>query len=126
MSWSPLDADPVKSPSPGLQMHVVRFVGGASAVTEQTGGGEGITVTYVGSGVVNLVWTKSPGTFIGALGSVQAATPADIDTYTVTFDTFDTSTNTLPLTLSEAGTPTDLAANEYCTCVLFFYRKGTY
>jgi hypothetical protein len=126
MSWSPLDADPVKSPTPGLQTHVVRFVGGAAAVTKETGGGEGITVTYVGSGVVNLVWAKSPGTFVGAIGSVQAATPNNVDTYTVTFDTFDTSTNTLPLTLSEGGTPTDLAAGEYCTCVLFFYRKGTY
>lgn len=126
MSWTPQDADPVRSPTPGVQMHVVRFVGGASAVTKQDGGGEGITVTYVGSGVVNLVWANAPGTFLGGIASVQAATPGDIDTYTVTFDTYDTSTLTLPLTLSEGGTPTDLAANEYCTCVLFFYRPGIY
>lgn len=107
-------------------MHLVRFVGGSAAVTKQSGGGEGVTVTYVGSGVVNLVFANAPGTFIGAIASVQAATPGNIDTYTVTFDTYDSSTLTLPLTLSEAGTPTDLDANEYCTCLLFFYRPGIY
>ncbi len=126
MSWTNQDADPVKSPSPGVQMHVVRFVGGAGAVTKQDGGGEGITVTYVGSGVVNLVWADAPGTFIGAIASVQASTPGNIDTYTVTFDDYSSSTLTLPLTLSEGGTPTDLAALEYCTCVVMFYRPGVY
>jgi hypothetical protein len=124
MSWTLQDADPVRSTTAGLQMHVIRFVGGAAAVTKQTGTGEGVTVTYVGSGVVNLVWTHSPGTFVGALFSVQAATPADIDTYTVTADTWDSSAKTLPITLSEAGTPTDLAADEYCTCVVMFFRGG--
>ena len=52
MSWSPLDADPVKSPSPGLQMHVVRFVGGASAVTEQTGGGGSLGPNLTGGSEV--------------------------------------------------------------------------
>lgn len=111
---------------PGVQMHVVRFVGGASAVTKSTGTGPGITVTYVGSGVVNLVWAKPPGTFIAGFGTVQAETPNNVDTYTVTLDTYDTSTLTLPITLSEGGTPTDLAALEYCNLVLLFYRPGTY
>lgn len=124
MSWTSLDADPVRCVTPGVQMHVVRFVGGASAVTKVSGTGLGVTVTYVGSGVVNLVWAESPGTFLGAIFSVQAATPNNIDTYTVTADEFDTSTFTLPITLSEGGTPTDLAASEWCTCLLLFTRGG--
>lgn len=126
MSWTPQDADPVRATMPGVQMHVVRFVGGASAVTKETGTGPGVTVTYVGSGVVNLVWAKSPGTFIAGFGTVQAATPNNVDTYTVTLDTYDTTTLTLPITLSEAGTPTDLAASEWCNLVLLFYRPGVY
>lgn len=122
MSWSPTDADPVRASIPGLQLHVVRFVGGASAVTKVIG--EGITVTYVGSGVVNIVWASAPGTFVAGFGTVQAETPNNVDTYTVTLDTYDSSTKTLPITLSEAGTPTDLAASEWCNLVLMFYRTG--
>ncbi len=124
MSWTPQDADPVRATIPGLQFHVIRFVGGSSAVTKVTDTGPGVTVTYVGSGVVNFVWAKSPGTFVGFLGTVQAATPNNVDTYTVTADTFDTTTRTLPITLSEAGTPTDLDASEWATCVVMFYRPG--
>lgn len=126
MSWTDQDADPVRATMPGLQAHAIRFAGGSGAVTKVAGTGPGVTVTYVGSGVVNLVWAKSPGTFAVGFGTVQAATPNNVDTYTVTLDTFDTSTNTLPITLSEAGTPTDLAADEWCNLVVFFYRKGTY
>lgn len=124
MSWSNSDADPVRSPTAGVQTHVVRFVGGASAVTKVAGTGPGITVTYVGSGVVNLVWGTDPGTFLGAVFSVQASTPNNVDTYTVTADDYVTSTRTMPITLSEGGTPTDLAASEWCTCVVYFTRGG--
>lgn len=124
MSWSTIDADPVRATIPGLQLHVIRFEGGAGAVTKVDGTGLGVTVTYVGSGVVNFVWATSPGTFVGMVGTVQAATPGNVDTYTVTADTFDTTTNTLPITLSEGGTPTDLAASEWATCVVMFYRTG--
>lgn len=122
MSWTTKDADPVRATVAGCQLHFVRFVGGAGAVTKEIG--EGITVTYVGSGVVNIVWSAAPGTFVGGFGTVQAATPNNVDTYTVTLDTYDSSTKTLPITLSEGGVPTDLAASEYCNLMLVFYRGG--
>lgn len=115
-----LDSFPTRFAQHEVVMHVVRFVGGAAAATKVDGTGQGVTVTYVGSGVINLEWEENPGTFLGAVFSVQAATPNNVDTYTVTADEFDTSTYTLPITLSEGGTPTDLAASEWCSCLVMF------
>lgn len=111
---------------PGVEAHIVKFVGGAAAVTKVYG--KAVTVTYVGSGVVNLVWDTSPenpGTCLGILGfSFQASTPGDVAGHTVVADDFVTATSTLPITIfNGSDTGHDLAASEWLTLVIGFTRE---
>ena len=102
--------------------HLVKFVGGSAAVTKVYG--PGVTVTYISSGVVDLTWAtgaNGPGTFLGLKGyNFQATTPANVKAYTLVPGVFNTSTNTLRLSMYESGTLTDLADLEWLTVTAAF------
>ena len=119
------DRGPVRSPEAELEIHVVKFVGGTNAVTKVYG--EGVTVTYVSAGIVDLVWssTSAPGECLGAIGyCFEATTAADVKAYALATKTYDASTRTLRLNMCESGTLTNLAAVEWLTVSVAFNRTG--
>lgn len=120
MTWGFNDADPVRSLTSGLQPHLCRFVGGSAAVTETHG--DGITVSYVSSGIVELTWAVNPGTFVGCTGTFQATTPADVKSYVLVPGAYNSTTRKLRLNMYESGTLTDLAALEWLTVIVWFRR----
>lgn len=109
---------------PDAVSHLVRFVGGSAAVTKVSSTGAGVTVTYVGSGVVDLTWSDNQGTFLGLVGTFQATTPADVKSYVLVPGAYDSSTNTIRLSMYESGTLTDLAALEWLTVLAWFKRTN--
>ena len=118
-----LDANPVRSPVPELVLCPVRFVGGSSAVTKVYG--EGVTVTYISTGLVDLTFSDAQGTFIGLAGepSFAATTAADVKGHTVVVGVYNTTTNTLRLNITNASEVLhDLAVLEWLTATLLFKR----
>jgi hypothetical protein len=118
-----LDASPVRSPVPELVLCPVRFVGGSAAVTKVYG--EGVTVTYISAGIVDLTFSDAQGTFIGLAGepSFAATTAADVKGHTVVVGVYNTTTNTLRLNITNASeTLHDLAVLEWLTATLLFKR----
>jgi hypothetical protein len=77
------------SAQPELVAHPVRALGVTSGpeITKQLG--DGLTVTRTGTGAYRLTWSENPGTFVCAVGSLQAATPANLAGHTMIFDTWD-------------------------------------
>lgn len=102
--------------------HLVKFVGGTAAVTKVYG--PGVTTTYISTGVVDLTWAtgaNGPGAFLGLKGQCfEATTPAGVKSYVVVPGVFNTTTNTLRLSMYESGTLTDLAALEWLTVTCAF------
>lgn len=119
-----LDLFPVRSNVVEGSQQFVKFVGGTTAVTKVTGTGAGITVTYISSGVVDLVWRENPGTFLGMVATFQATTPANVKAYVVVPGAFNASTFTLRLSMYESGTLTDLDALEWLSVLAFFKKAG--
>ncbi len=108
---------PVRSATPSLQLHVVKFVGGTTAVTKVYG--ENCAVTYVSSGIVDVTLPEQCGTVLGVSGySYSATTTADVKSYVLTHGVFNTTTRKLRLNMHEAGTLTDLAALEWLTVTI--------
>lgn len=101
----------------GIIMIYGKFTGGASSAATKNYG-QGWSVAGSGSGVYTLTFSPAPTTLLCFLASVGAATPANVDTYTIVHD--DYASSAIPLTASEAGTPTDLAASEYCNFAALF------
>lgn len=104
---------------PGLRTYISKFVGGTAAVTEVFG--NGTTVTYISTGIVDLYWADNPGTFIGATFGFQATTASGVKGYTVVPGVYNTSTRKLRLNITNASESlTDLAALQWLTCVCHF------
>lgn len=106
---------------PGIQAHIVKFVGGTNAVTKVHG--PGMAVTYVSAGIVDLDWSgnsNNPGVFVGMVGTFQATTAADVKAYVVVPGVYNSSTKKLRLNMYESGTLTNLAALEWLTVICFF------
>jgi hypothetical protein len=118
------DAYPERSTQPELVSHLVKFVGGTNAVTKVFG--PGVTVTYVGTGIVDLTWSESPGTFLGATSGFSATVIAGVSGEVASFGVFDTATRTLQLNIGNAaaGTPTNLAASQWLTIVAYFKQTA--
>jgi hypothetical protein len=112
-----------KYSEPALTKHLVRFVGGSSAVTKTHG--RGITVAWVAAGRVSITWSENPGVFAGLGGapSFQATTQADVKSYVGVLGAY--ASNTVELRLYESGTLTDLAALEWCSLELLFKDDGS-
>ena len=118
-----LDGNPVRSPVPELVLRPVRFVGGSTAVTKVFG--EGITVTYIGTGLVDLTFAESQGTYVGLAGmpAFEATTAADVKGHTCVPGVFNTTTRTLRLNITNASDALhDLAALEWLSTVVMFRR----
>jgi hypothetical protein len=118
-----LDANPVRATATDLVLCPVRFVGGASAVTEVYG--EGVTVTYIGAGLVDLTFSDAQGLYRGLAGmpSFEATTAADVKGHTCVPGVYNTTTRTLRLNITNASeTLHDLAALEWLSLTLVFQR----
>lgn len=109
---------------PNCRLDFVKFVGGTTAVTKVTGTGEGVTVTYIGVGLVDITWSANavPGTFLGLLGtSFQATTEAGVKGYTCVPGVYNVTTRTLRLNITGATEVlTNLAALQWLTLVAAF------
>lgn len=117
------EANEVRSPQIEVIDHLVRFVGGAAAVTKVEG--VGVAVSYVSTGIVRLTWADNPGRFMGFTYGLQATTPADVKGHTVTAAVFNTSTFVLDLHITNASEALhDLAALEWCNARIAFARTG--
>ena len=114
-----LDAWKYKATQPEAAAHLVRAVGGTTAVTKQIG--TGVAVTRTGAGAYRLTWSENPGNFINAIATLEAATPGDVAGHTVVFDTWDATNLRLDLVVYNASDSAhDLAANEYFNVVANF------
>lgn len=101
---------------------IVRFTGGTGAVTKDEG--LGIAVTYVSTGVVDLVWAESAGKYIGILGfGFDATTQADLKGYTVVGGAFNATTRTLRLNITDASNAlADLTSTQHLSLTVGFKR----
>lgn len=114
------------SSEPEGREHFVRFVGGTAAVTKVRG--RGITVTYIGTGLVDLTWTENPGVFAGLKGApaFQATTAADVKGHTCTPGVYNATTKTLRLNITNASESLhDLAALEWLSLTVLFVADGS-
>lgn len=120
-----LEEYPLRASVPELYGHVVKFVGGSTAVTAVEA--RGITVTYISTGVVDLVWKESPGAYLGVLGRCfEATTQSALKGYTVVPGVFNTTTNTLRLNITNSSNAlADLAALQWLTLLIGFKRAGS-
>ena len=117
------DTNPVRSPVTELVLCPVRFVGGSTAVTKVSG--EGATVTYIGTGLVDVTHDESQGTYVGLIGapSFDATTAADVKGHTCVAGVYSATTRTLRLNITNASEALhDLAALEWLTVTLLFKR----
>lgn len=84
------------------------------------------TITRTGEGAYLATWKENPGIFaaIGGFGFI-AATPADLKGYTVVFDTYDSSTKSMPFVVyNSAFVAADLIANQYLAFSVVFQVNG--
>lgn len=115
------DPNPVRSPVPELELHIVKFVGGTNAVTKVFG--EGVTVTYISAGIVDVTMPADSGRFLGIVGYVfEATTTAAVKSFDLTHGVYNTSTRKVRLNMHNAGTLTNLAALEWLTCTVAFKK----
>lgn len=104
---------------PEFRSYFIKFVGGAAAVTKVFG--QGVTVTYSATGIVNLTWTENPGNFLGATFGFQATTASAVKGYTCVPGVYNASTKTLTLNITGATEVlTDLAALQWLNCWVMF------
>lgn len=117
------DTNPVRSPVTELVLCPVRFVGGSTAVTKVSG--EGATVTYIGTGLVDVTHDEAQGTYVGLVGApaFEATTAADVRGHTCVAGVYNATTRTLRLNITNASDALhDLAALEWLTATLLFKR----
>jgi hypothetical protein len=102
----------IQSTEPTEVQQVVRFVGGAAAVTKLAG--RGITINYIGTGIVDLVWADAQGVYLGLVGfAFDATTPTQVAGYTVVAGDYNTATRTLRLNINtNANALVDLTATQ--------------
>jgi hypothetical protein len=118
-----LDAYPLVDSQPDTVDHFVKFVGGSTAVTKVYG--PGVTVTYIGTGLVDIVWAENPGTFLGFTHGFQATTAADVKGHTVVAGVYDATTRTVRLNITNASEALhDLAALEWLNLIFKFKRTA--
>jgi hypothetical protein len=108
---------------PELRVHVLRFEGGSAAVTKVYG--NGMTVSYVSTGIVEIEWPGLPflpGTYVGLVGApaFEAVTPANVKSFVGVAAAYNTTTHKLRVHLFESGSLADLADDEFCVCSLQF------
>ncbi len=117
-----LDVFPFRTNEPELVGAVVKFVGGSTAITKVRG--PGITVTYISTGVVDVTWGESQGSYVGLFGhGFEATVQSGVKGYTVAAGV--PSGNTVRLNITSAGDAlVDLAALQWLS-LLFFFKRVT-
>lgn len=116
-----LNASQVKCAQMMVTLWPVRFVGGTAAVTEELG--NGVTVTYIGTGLVDVTWAEFAGQYMGLVGapSFDATTASGLKGFTCVPGDFNTTTRTVRLSITNASEAlTDLAAAQHVTCWFAF------
>jgi hypothetical protein len=117
---------PVKTNLPELRHHIVKFVGGTTAVTKVFG--PSVDVSYTATGRVTLTWSdpaENPGTFIGITGfCFQGTTPGNVDLFQLVHEAYSASARTLVLNMYESGSLADLAALEWLTVTVTFQETA--
>lgn len=110
-----LTSSQIQSTEPSEVQQVVRFAGGTTLVTKLFG--RGVTVNYIGTGIVDLVWADSQGAFLGIVGfAFDATTPTQVAGYTVVAGDYNATTRTLRLNINtNANALVDLTATQRLT-----------
>ncbi len=117
------DAATVKGTQGDTWKHLIRAVGGVTAITKVYG--PGVAVTRTGAGAYLLTWAENPGTYLGQTYSLSATTVADLAGHTVTFGAYSTTAFTLAFTMTNASDAAhDLAALEWVTVEVSFAQTG--
>lgn len=114
---------PQRSSEPELFRSVVMFVGGSAAVTKVYG--VGVTVAYIGTGLVDLTWSEPQGEYVGPLSApaFTATTAADVKGHTCVAGAYNATTRTVRLSITDASEALhDLAALEWLTLEIGFRR----
>ncbi len=114
---------PAMASQPELRDHIVKFVGGTTAVTKVHG--DGLVTTYIGVGLVDLTWATDPGTFLGFTCCFQATTASALKGYTCVPGVYNATTRTLRLNICGDGAGiapalTNLAALQWLFCRVSF------
>lgn len=120
-----LEEYPLRSSVPESYDHFVKFVGGTGAVTAVEA--RGVTVTYISTGVVDLVFKENPGNYLGCKGyCFEATTQSALKGYTMVPGVFNTTTFTLRLNITNnLDTLADLAALQWLSVTLKFKRAAS-
>lgn len=109
----------VQSPSTSVHHHVIRAVGGTTAITKVTG--PGVAVTRTGTGTYLLTWSQAPGNILGVVASLQATTPTNLVGHSVVCGAYDATAKTMVVRVGNAADAAhDLAANEWFTVAADF------
>ena len=102
----------------------VRILGtGAANPTKQEG--NGVTVTWVSTGLYEVTWAESPYQFIGYSAGLLATTPGDLKGYTVVCGDFNTTTKKIRFSVYNSSFAlADLAATQRLCLNFKFARTG--
>lgn len=118
-----LDAFPSRSTAIDKIEHLVRAVGGTTAITKTNG--LGVAVTRTGTGAYLLTWSDAPGNFLGATAGLQATTVANLAGHSVIFGAYSATAKTLAFTVRNAADAAhDLAALEWVTLSVSFSQSS--
>lgn len=118
-----MQGDKVKATQPEVIEHLIRAVGGSSAITKVTG--TGLTVTRTGAGAYLVTWAENPGTHLTNQYGLSATTPGDLAGHTVIFGAYNATARTLAFVLYNASFAAhDLAALEWVDLTIRFKRTG--
>lgn len=113
-----------KSSEPNVRWVLGRLQGaGAGNPVQEIG--QGITVTWVSTGLYNIAFSENVGTFLGAAFDLGAATPANLKQCSIVRSLFTQATQTakgfLQFTLYDGtGALRNLAANEFIDFEVYF------
>lgn len=114
-----LDVYPLRGSHRDWREFLVKFVGGSAAVTKVFG--LGVTVTYISTGIVDLVWSDSQGAHLGTTWGFEATTQSGCKGYTVVAGVYNATTRTQRLNITNASeTLADLAALQWLTLRVSF------
>lgn len=114
------------SSEPTERRYLIRFVGGAAAVTKVYG--RGLTATWISTGIVELAWSLNddkPGTFVGLTSPMfQATTVANVKAYTCVHGDYNATTRKVRVSIYDASNNlVDLAALQWLTLTAVFLSE---
>ena len=111
---------------PQVWEHDVRVLGATGAVSFVTPTGRGMTLTYVGSGVMTFTWKENPGTYLSQTYSLSATTMSALAGFTVIFGAYNATTFAIQATVNNSSfAGTDLAALQWLNVTFKFAQIGS-